>query len=370
MSKRLTVIVGGPSPEHDVSILTGLQAAQALAADGHEVSVLYWSKQGRWTLHEAGLEAKAFVDGAPAGGKDVTWEIGGGSGALQVKGRLGRTQQIPVDVALVACHGAPGEDGHLQALLELAGIRYTGPTLREAALCMDKLAFASFAASLGLPVAKRILLAGGQPITPVFDGPYVLKPRFGGSSLGVSVVDSLDDAAALVRSQSLYAGGAYVEQLLEGWYDVNVAMRSYPQPELSMFERPLGKGAGTLSYEDKYVAGQGMAGAARELPARIDPALQEQLAAAAQAICVALPARGCMRLDFMTDGTSYVVNELNATPGSWAKYLWPGSPQEAFRALLNSVIAEAEAGGVQRWSTQGADGRLLRDAHSIASKLA
>lgn len=369
MSKRLAVIVGGPSPEHDVSILTGLQAARALSDIGYDVSVLYWSKQGRWSLHEPTLEASAFADGVPTGGKDVDWQLGSDPG-LVAKGRLGRSSKVEIDIAIVGCHGAPGEDGHLQALLELAGIAYTGPTLREAALCMDKLAFAAFAASLGLPVARRILIAGGKPITPMFDGPYVLKPRFGGSSLGVEVVTTVDDAMGLITSQSLYAAGAYVEQLLDGWYDVNVAMRNYPEPTLSEFERPLGKGVGALSYEDKYVSGEGMAGAARELPANIAPELRKQLADAASAIAAALPARGVMRLDFMTDGTSYVVNELNALPGSWAKYLWPGTPQEAFTTLLTGLIEEAGARGVGRWTSQGADGRLLRDAHSIASKLA
>lgn len=368
MNKRLTVIVGGPSPEHDVSILTGLQAARALSQDGYDTSVLYWSKQGRWSLHEPTLEASAFADGVPNGGKDVEWQIGADSG-LYAKGRL-RSSKVEIDVALIGCHGAPGEDGTLQALLELAGVNYTGPTVGQAALCMDKLAFAAFAASLGLPVAKRILISAGTPISPMFDGPYVLKPRFGGSSLGVEIVTNFDNALGFIKSSSLYADGAYLEEHLDGWYDVNVAMRNFPQHELSQFERPIGKGAGALSYEDKYVMGEGMAGAAREVPAELSPELHRQLVGAASAIAAALPARGVMRLDFMTDGTNFMVNELNSLPGSWSKYLWSGTPQQAFKTLLHNLIQEAAARPVGRWTSQGADGRLLRDAQNIAAKLA
>lgn len=375
MSARLAVVVGGPSPEHDVSILTGLQAARALSGSGtaegagYDVSVLYWSKQGRWSVHEPTLEASAFSDGVPAGGREVEWEIGTSAPGLVAKGRLGRNQRVPVDLALVACHGAPGEDGHLQSLLELAGIQYTGPTLREAALCMDKLAFAAFAQSLGFPVARRILLAGGRAITPPFDGPYVLKPRFGGSSLGVEMVDDIDTAVTLAQ-RSLYAAGAYLEELKEGWWDVNVAIRSHPALELSLFERPLGKGVGALSYEDKYVAREGMAGAARELPAALSPGLKKEMSHAAEAIGMSLPVRGVMRLDFMTDGSSFIVNELNSVPGSWAKYLWGEGGAASFRGLLEGIIEEGRARPVGRWTSDGADGRLLRDAHSIASKLA
>lgn len=369
MSKRITVIVGGPSPEHDVSILTGLQAARALSGAGNDVTVLYWSKQGRWSLHASSLEATAFADGPPTGGREAEWEIGADPG-LVTKGRLGRSAKVLIDLALVACHGAPGEDGTLQSLLELAGIPYSGPNAREAALSMDKLAFAGFAASLGLPVARRIVLNGTTALTETFDGPFVLKPRFGGSSLGVELVDTLEDATTFIRSKSLYAAGAYVEELKEGWFDINVAIRSYPTLELSQFERPIGKGVGALSYEDKYVAREGMAGAARELPAKIDPGLQEQMSAAALLIGAALPVRGVMRLDFMTDGTSFIVNEINAIPGSWSKYLWGDQGEASFRELLGHLVDEAQRRPVGRWTSDGADGRLLRDAHSIASKLA
>lgn len=370
MSKRLAVALGAPSPEHDVSVLSGLQAARALADAGHEVSVLYWSKQARWTLHEPTLEATAFAGGVPAGGRDVEWQLGAEPG-LYAKGRLGRSQRIPIDAVVVGCHGAPGEDGHLQALLELAGIPYTGPTVREAALAMDKLGFAALAASLGLPVARRILLAAdGTPITPVFEGPYVLKPRFGGSSLGVEIVEDLDTAASLIRSRSLYAAGAYVEAFQDGWHDVNVAIRSHPEITLSHFERPLGSGTGKLSYEDKYVAREGMAGAPREVPAKISAELQKQLSDAATAIGLALPVRGVMRLDFLTDGESYVVNEINAIPGSFSKYLWEDNSSASFAALLSGMVEEASKRGVGRWTSDGADGRLLRDAMSIAAKLA
>jgi D-alanine-D-alanine ligase len=183
------------------------------------------------------------------------------------------------------------------------------------------------------------------------------------------LVDDLDSARALAQSSPLYGSGALVEPFLKGWYDVNVAMRTWPQAQLSAIERPIGRSGPLLSYQDKYVPDEGMAGAARELPAALAPDVAATMTAQARAIMAAAGVRGVARLDFMTDEHAVLVNEINAIPGSMARYLWI-APQIPFARLLADLIEEAVTRPAYRPVLAGADGRLLRNAGSVAAKLA
>ena len=108
------VIFGGPSPEHDVSILTGLQAARALGDAGTAVSTLYWSKAGDWYEVDATLEGEAFLEGVPRGAKPVRLITGKDGGFVAGgKGLVGRERALEVSAAVNCCHGGPGEDDTL-----------------------------------------------------------------------------------------------------------------------------------------------------------------------------------------------------------------------------------------------------------------
>src|SRR3954466_3253131 len=124
------VVFGGPSPEHDISILTGLQAARALAADGADVCCLYWTKTATWLRVPVDVEAKDFLDPEPKGSVEVELQVPGGF----VERRRMRSAPIELDAGLNRCHGGPGEDGTLVGLLELAGLAVTGPRPQSSAL--------------------------------------------------------------------------------------------------------------------------------------------------------------------------------------------------------------------------------------------
>jgi D-alanine-D-alanine ligase len=207
------VIFGGPSPEHDISVLTGLQSVRAL---GNAIAI-YWSKTGELFEVDAQLEGKDFADGAPPKARPVRLAAG--------EGLLGRRDK-PLDVtALVnCCHGGPGEDGSLQGALDLAGVRYTGPTVAGAALGMDKLAFGNVVVAAGMPSLPRALLT--EATTVDFDGPYILKPRYGGSSIGVETVADIDTARARLSANVHLRAGAIVEPYRADAVDLNIAVRT------------------------------------------------------------------------------------------------------------------------------------------------
>jgi D-alanine-D-alanine ligase len=167
-----------------------------------------------------------------------------------------------------------------------------------------------------------------------------------------------------------------LEPYREDLFDLQVAVRRWPSTEVSAVERPL-RGAlpagaagqpEILGYVDKYVGGEGMASAPRELPAAIDPGLTASLREAASVVARMSSVRGVARVDFLSDGSGLWVNEVNTIPGSLARYLWI-DPPIAFAVLLRDMVDEATARPSHHYSSAGADGVILRGAAAIASKL-
>ncbi len=367
---RIAVVFGGPSPEHDVSVLTGLQAVRELARRGRDVTALYWSKTGGWQRVPGDLEAGDFVQGVPRGAEPLRLVVGDEGGFVVAGGRLGRQRAVPLDVVVVCCHGAPGEDGTLQGALDLAGLAYTGPDVAGAALGMDKLAFSGVVAAAGLPCLQRHIL-GAHTTSVGFEGPYIVKPRFGGSSIGIDVVADLVTAVARLRANPHLRRGAVVEPYRPDLFDCNVAVRTWPELAVSAVERPLRSASGgeILGYLDKYAGGEGMVSAPRELPAKLVGALTDRIRDLAGAVAGLCGTRGVARVDFLCDGSDVWVNEINTVPGSLARYLWV-DPPVAFGDLLDGLVAEAIERPTGRHSATGADGIVLRGAGSIAAKLA
>ncbi|HET9203894.1 MAG TPA: hypothetical protein VFP67_12235 [Acidimicrobiia bacterium] len=352
------VIFGGPSDEHDISILTGLQVIRALG----EVHGVYWSKTGDWFEVDPGLEATDFVDGVPRRSRELSFVAASGQGLLHKK------RPLDIDVAVIACHGGPGEDGTLQGLLDLAGLRYTGPGQASSALGMDKLAFGAAMAAAGLPTLPRAIVSSGEEPAPDFGGPFIVKPRFGGSSIGIELAEDWPTVLALKRGSSYFDQGAVIEPFLIGSRDLQVAVRTYPKWELSAIEAPARAAEGIYSYDQKYLAWGGEVSAGRELPATLDPGVEEQVERLSARVTDAAGLRGIARIDYLEREGEVVVNEVNTIPGSMAAYLWIDPPISR-EQLFRDMVDEARSGPVRRFSVAGSDGTALRSAGTIASKL-
>ncbi len=352
------VIFGGPSDEHDISILTGLQVTRALAG----IASIYWSKAGEWYQVDPALEASDFIDGPPAKSKELSYIASPGQGLIFKRKPLG------IDAALIACHGGPGEDGTLQGMLDLAGIRYTGPGQAASALGMDKLAFGSAMAAAGLPTLPRTLVATGAEAPPAFEGPYIVKPRFGGSSIGIEVADDWTTVLALKSSSRFLDQGAVVEPFLGGSRDLQVAVRTYPEWQLSAVEAPARSTEGIYSYDQKYLAWGGEVSEGRELPATLDESTEKGIHDLSMRVTEVAGLRGIARIDFLHKDGELFVNEVNTIPGSMAVYLWVDPPISRAR-LFRDMLDEALTRPTRMFSTAGSDGTALRSAGTIASKL-
>ena len=354
------VVFGGPSDEHDISVLTGLQVARALEVDS--VTAIYWSKSGEWYVVDPKLEASDFADGVPSKAREISFVASPGQGFVIKK------TPLAVSAVVIACHGGPGEDGTLQGLFDLAGLRYTGPGQASSAMGMDKLAFGAAMASAGLPTLPRTILATGSEEAPAFDGPFIVKPRFGGSSIGIEVADDWATVLALKGSSGFFDQGAVVEPFLRGSRDLQVAVRTHPEWQLSAVEEPSRAEGGIYSYDQKYLAWGGEVSGGRELPASLSPDLETGIRDLSARITHVAGLRGIARIDFLEKDGELFVNEVNTIPGSMAAYLWIDPPLSRGELFMD-LVAEAENSTTRVFSVAGSDGTALRSAGTIASKL-
>lgn len=362
------VVFGGPSPEHDISILTGLQAARSLFDDGVDVHCLYWTKSCAWRHVPVTAEAADFLEPEVEGSVPVVFELPEGF----AERRRRRSTPIALRTVLNCCHGGPGEDGTLAALLMTAGIRVTGPRPGAAALAMDKLAAAAMAQSVGVPTIETLLWSpgrGGAGSLP--DRPWVVKPRWGGSSIDVEAGVEETETVDALAGRGVGRAGVLVQPYLKGWTDLNVAVRTYPQVRCSEVERPILGDAAILGYNEKYLTGGGgMESALRELPANIPATVRDEIIGHAVALTEVMDLTGAPRFDFLWDGDAQVVFcEVNPIPGAWGNYLWRESGLERVE-LYKHLLAEADAnsGRLHQWMPSS-DGRALRIASTIAAKL-
>lgn len=370
------VVFGGPSLEHDVSILTGLQSARVLTKSGEDPVVLYWSESNRWFRVPADLEASAFLDGVPATARPVALELAGAEPGFYEVRSLGRRSRIEVDAVLICCHGGPGEDGRLQAACDLAGIAYTGPNSACASLTMDKLSFSGVAAAANLPVLPRVAWSGDSP-PPPFGGPYIVKPRFGGSSIGIEIVDDVDTVRDMLKASSYYSRGAVIEPYRPGLEDLYIAIRTYPKLQLSLIERPGrpdGEG-GIYGYQQKYLKQRGAESQVSEIPAQLPDEVAKRMRVAAEDVADLTRLTGNARLDFLWDGSELFINELNPIPGALALRLWAETGVDRAQ-LLADMLTEARTkrsatGDIDQPDRHAQDrkAQTLRSAGSIAQKL-
>jgi D-alanine-D-alanine ligase len=360
---RVGVAFGGRSVEHDVSIITGLQALGVLE-ERHAPIPIYIARSGRWYTGEALRELSVYQqDGGDPDTEEVNFDLHNGrllratsgGGSLLGRGRRagGRgSQSIELDAVVLATHGTQGEDGCLQGALELAQLPYVGPPVGAAAAAMDKVTTKAVLAQAGLPALGHVALRreewdlekGQCPprARGAFGFPMYVKPASLGSSVGVrrctdeaELLDALELCFELDRT-------CLLEPSVEGGIEVNCAVIGRPgvAPRASLCEQPVAA-EDFLSFEDKYMSGakaEGMKGAQRLIPAPLPDALTAQVQDLAKRAFTAFGCAGVTRVDFLIDAQQQVyINELNTIPGSFSFYLWEpaGLP---FADLMDQLI--------------------------------
>ncbi len=359
MSKlRVGVIYGGRSVEHEVSIVTALQAMEALDPERYEVVPLYITKQGDWLTGSALRKLETYRSESDARRALTRASIVPypNAGVLQVaeRGRflpLGGSSKIVVDVVIPCIHGTFGEDGTLQGLLELADIPYVGSGVLGSAVGMDKIAMKALFRSADLPVLDCVVIRRDEwekrpdevveRIERLAGYPAFVKPANLGSSVGITRAVEAESLRTALNVAAHYDVKILVERALDGAIDVNCSVLGYGDDlRVSVCEQPIAWES-FLSYEDKYIRGgkgQGMKGASRRIPAPISPVLTEQIQSLARRTFQVIDAAGVARIDFLVTPEEVVyVNEINTIPGSLSFYLWEATDLP-FPRLMDRLI--------------------------------
>jgi D-alanine-D-alanine ligase len=212
------------------------------------------------------------------------------------------------------------------------------------------------------------MLVTGEEPAPDFDPPFIVKPRFGGSSIGIEIADDWETVLALKRSSRFLDQGAVVEPFLVGSRDLQVAIRTHPEWQLSAVEAPARSDEGIYSYDQKYLAWGGEVSSGRELPATLDEEMAKLIIELSRQVTAVAGLRGIARIDYLEKDGALVVNEVNTIPGSMAAYLWT-DPPIGREQLFRDMVTEAETSLTRVFSVAGSDGTALRSAGTIASKL-
>jgi D-alanine-D-alanine ligase len=376
MKTRIAVFLGGRSPEHDVSVVTGLQALQALDQSRFDAFVVYVTTQGEWLTGPALEDRGNYLPDAQIRAKltEVTLDIGpGGTGRLLPRrtGLFARRPRIEFDVALLAFHGLGGEDGQMQGLFEAANVPYTGMRTLASAVLMDKVATKRMLSALGIPLLNHAVVerpeTGLPPAAQLETAlgdigfPCCVKPVHLGSSIGVGKADTIDEVRALLAAIFRLDTQALVEPFVPNLVEYNVAVGRFDEAlRCSAIERPK-RVEDLLDFRQKYLSGggdgkaggknlvqpsEGMLSLTREinpvLPGQQAPDIRRWALAAYEAV----GGTGAPRIDFLcNEATGEVwLNEVNPCPGSFAFYLWQAADEPlGFTALLSALIDEARA---------------------------
>ncbi len=372
---RVAVFLGGRSPEHDVSVITGLQALKAIDQERFVAFPVYVNPRGAWFVGEALAERRNYLPDPRTQAEltEVTLSLGEpGRGVLVPKrtGLFARRTATEFDVALLAFHGLGGEDGQMQGLFETANVPYTGMRTLASALLMDKAATKRLLRGLDIPLLPDAVVARGRAGLPSADAlsallgnmgfPCIVKPAHLGSSIGVGKAGDVEEVRALLPAIFRLDRQAVIEPFVPNLAEYNVAVaRVGGVVRTSAIEKPK-RAEELLDFRQKYLSGadgkggtegdaassQGMLSLTREINPALPAGLEEKLRRWAIGAFEAVDGTGAPRVDFYCNektGETWL-NEVNPCPGSFGYFLWEAAePPIGFTALLSMLIDEAMA---------------------------
>lgn len=375
---RLTVGVafGGVSPEHEVSVISALQAVEHLDGAKYRPVPIYIAKSGAWYTGEGLFDIERYrdLDALVREARPLHLEHAAGRGVEAVSrrpGLLARTERVRLDVLLLGLHGGPGENGALQGLCEAFGVPYTGSGVFASALGMDKVVTKMLCREQGIPVVDWLDFREGDwagreeawlgEIEREIGYPCVVKPARLGSSIGISLARERGALEAGIEEALRYDEKVLVERAVENLREVNCSvLGDVREAEASVLEEPVRtEGEALLSFAEKYQRGggkkgrprrapkrgaEGMASLDRRIPAPLSEAQTREVQALAVRVFQLFECAGVARIDFLLDGKTGQVffNEINTIPGSFSFYLWEPSGLP-FAALLDRLLEQALA---------------------------
>ena len=367
MKTKVAMLFGGKTVEHEVSVISGIQALKAMDTEKYDVIPVYMTKENDMYIGSDIGDIKAYRDIPALLKKSQRVIMVNDNGRVQLvqfpPKKFGGMRPVDIDIAFPVVHGTNVEDGALQGYLKTVGIPFVGPDVTASAISMDKAVTKAVLKEAGVPVldANVYTMADYEDPEGVADDiektigyPVIIKPVNLGSSVGIGVAKTRDELVDAIDDAFRYAARIMAEHAISKLREINCAVLGDENgAEASECEEPLTSGE-ILSYEDKYVSGggkkggakgssgskgAGMANLSRKIPADLSPEKREEIRGLAVKSFKALGCNGVSRIDFMIDEEEdkLYFNEINPIPGSLSFYLWEpvGVP---YKELLDRMI--------------------------------
>jgi len=349
--QNILILMGGVSTEHDISLITGVQAINNIDKNKYAIYPVVIDKLGKWHFSKDFQNIKNIQKYFAA--KKQKGEVLLRDKILYyiLKNKLKKLASI--DCVLFCLHGGTGENGAIQGFIESMNLPHTAPGHTFSGIFMDKYLSKIAFGKLGIESVKCIKIDKQkyldekvkaiekvkQNITP----PYFVKPNSQGSSIGISKANTTSKLRECIEDAFCYDEEVLVEETVNNLYELNIAVtRKNGKTITSLIERPANKNK-ILSFGDKYLSGgkRGLDGMGRELPAKLTPEMESYIKESATKIYDNFIKKGVVRIDYLVDGKTQKVyaGEVNTIPGSLSFYLWEG--QMTFAELLSAMIDDA-----------------------------
>jgi D-alanine-D-alanine ligase len=353
--KRVAVIFGGISPEHEVSIITGLQVLENLDKEKFIGIPVYVSKNGELFTGDRLLKIETYrnLPAIPQKAQRVQPYLDSQLKGFQTVGGFLKKKFIDIDVIFPCFHGGVGENGAFQGFFELTNIPYVGSGVLASTTGMDKVVTKQLFEKAGLPITKyywfyrsawekdqeKILAEIKQKLTL----PLFIKPANAGSSIGVAKVKNEDELKNAIEVALLFDRKVIAEEAFAG-REINISImgNSGSALETSVCEEVF-LSKDLLSYADKYISenskSKGMASAKRKVPADLLSEIETKIQSLAKIAYQTLDCSGLARIDFMINEkkNQIILLEINTIPGSLSFYLWEPKGIK-FKDLLTLLI--------------------------------
>lgn len=320
----MTLLYGGRSGEHEISIRSAESIRRALDPERYTVSDILIEKSGKWNP------------------RPLSPEPGSNSG---------------IDVVFPVLHGTFGEDGTVQGLLEMAELPYVGPGVLASSVSMDKPMTKRICREAGLPVVDYLVLSreeiNGHSLSLPFDYPVFVKPANLGSSVGISKVKGKPELLTALRTAAQFDRSLIVERGITGReFECGILDGDEPRASTPCEIIP---SQDFYTYEDKYLLNQ----ARVDIPAELSQQQTAEIQRLAVGCFKAVNAEGMARVDFLMDGATgqFYVNEINTIPGftsiSGYPKMWEysGVPYpKLLDTLIDLALARAETRSRNQYS--------------------
>lgn len=359
MKIKVGVIYGGPTAEHEVSIISAVQAMNAMNEEKYEVVPIYITKDREWYTGKMLKDMDVYQDfnELKRYAKKVVLLNKNGSFILQSVNGLFKKVLSELDIAFPIVHGNNAEDGSLAGYLETIGIPYVGPHVLGAALGQDKVVMKQVFEANNLPVVDYTWFYDTEYLTNKEEiisninklgYPVIIKPASLGSSIGITFVKEESKLDSAIMEAVKYDSKIVVEKAVSNLVEVNCSvLGNYEFRQTGELEEVMGADE-FLTYRDKYIGNgkgsksKGMVATNRVIPARLDAKMKTKVEEIAKEAFRALNLSGVCRIDFLIDKKTkeIYINEPNTIPGSLSFYLWEpaGKPYDK---LLDDMITIA-----------------------------